>query len=63
MLALVQNCCLSAGNISADPTLATLATGLRLATVVLLLVPWALVAGIGWWWWRSHRRIQDAGTP
>jgi len=63
MIAFLQNCCLSAGNISADPTLAGLTTGLRMATVVLLAVPWTLVAVIGWWWWRSHRRLVDSGTP
>ena len=60
MLALVQNCCLSAGNISADPTLTSLVGGLRAATFVLLAVPWALVAGIGWWWWRRRGAVEDA---
>lgn len=56
MLATLQNCCLSAGNLSGEPTQQALVGGLRSATLLLIAVPLLLVLGLGWRWRALHRQ-------
>ncbi|MDP7033211.1 MAG: hypothetical protein QF752_01830 [Planctomycetota bacterium] len=35
-----------------------LAVGFRHATLLLMILPWILVLGVGGWLWRQQRKVQ-----
>jgi len=56
--ATAQNCCMPKLDEQEDSS-AQLVNGIQAATVMMIIVPFALVAGIGWWYWRTARQSED----